>query len=88
VAAFARAIRSGVPDVSQRIAKALAATGVEFLDCGVAGGPAGAAAGKLSAMVGGEAAALAAAEPCMAHCMAKIVHVGPAGVPRRPLPSG
>jgi 3-hydroxyisobutyrate dehydrogenase len=71
---------SGVPDVSQRIhAKLAAESGVSFLDCGVAGGPAGAKNGVLAAMVGGEAAPLAEAEPVMQSVMGKIVHVGPSG---------
>lgn len=71
---------SGVPDVSQRIhAKLAEDAGVAFLDCGVAGGPAGAAKGNLAAMVGGDAAPLETALPTMEHIMGKIVHVGPSG---------
>ena len=71
---------SGVPDVSQRIYGKLAdSSGVAFLDCGVAGGPKGAEAGSLAAMVGGDDDALAAALPTMGHVMGKIVHVGPSG---------
>lgn len=71
---------SGVPDVSQRIyAKVADACGAKFLDCGVAGGPKGAEAGALAAMVGGDADALATASPVMAHVMGKVVHVGPSG---------
>ena len=50
---------SGVPDVTQRIYAKLADVDVHFLACGVAGGPAGAEAGTLAAMVGGDAEALA-----------------------------
>ena len=71
---------SGVPDLSQRIyAKLKADCSVAFLDCGVAGGPAGARAGTLAAMAGGDADALALALPAMNHIMGNIVHVGPSG---------
>lgn len=71
---------SGVPAVTQRIyAKLAEQSSVHFLDSGVAGGPAGAKAGTLAAMVGGDAAPLAAAEPVMQSVMGKIVHVGPSG---------
>jgi 3-hydroxyisobutyrate dehydrogenase len=70
---------SGVPDVSKRVNAKLLAEGVHFLDCGVAGGPAGAKSGKLAAMVGGCPDQLAAALPVMGHLMGKIVHIGPAG---------
>ena len=60
---------SGVPDVTQRIYAKLADVDVHFLDCGVAGGPAGAEAGSLAAMVGGDAEALATVRcPASATC--------------------
>ena len=42
---------SGVPSMSQEIAKDLKSADVSFLDCGVAGGPIAAEAGTLSGMV-------------------------------------
>ncbi len=53
--------------------------GIGFLDAPVSGGQAGAEAGKLSAMVGGDEATFAAAEPVMRAYAATIVHIGPAG---------
>jgi 3-hydroxyisobutyrate dehydrogenase len=70
---------SGVPVTSQKISAALEAHGVHFLDCGVAGGPAGAAAGNLTAMVGGSEDKLKAAIPTMENVMGKIVYIGPSG---------
>jgi len=72
---------SGVPNVSIGIHQKLKECGVDFLDCGVAGGPAGAAAGGLSAMVGGDDSAFNTAQERIAtFCNdAKIVHVGPSG---------
>ena len=43
---------SGVPQTSKQIAEELQQHGVCFIDAGVAGGPAGAEAGTLTAMVG------------------------------------
>jgi 3-hydroxyisobutyrate dehydrogenase len=71
---------SGVPDTSRRIAERLhGECGVHFLDCGVAGGPAGAEAGTLAAMVGGDEGVLERALPTMAHVMGKITHIGGSG---------
>lgn len=70
---------SGVPDDSKRIAAKLEVSGVSFLDCGVAGGPKGAEAGNLAAMVGGDQAKLTEAQPVMDSVMGKIVHIGPSG---------
>lgn len=53
--------------------------GVDYLDTPVSGGPAGAAAGTLAMMVGGEAAALERARPVLARVAARIVHVGASG---------
>ena len=52
---------SGRPAVSRRVGAALAAQGVDYLDVGVSGGVAGAAAGTLKLMIGGDAAVVAAA---------------------------
>lgn len=56
-----------------------AAAGVDYLDTPVSGGPAGAAAGTLAMMVGGEAAALDRARPVLDRLAARIVHVGASG---------
>lgn len=67
------------PGVSRALATALAARGHGFLDAPVSGGPAGAAAGKLSFMAGGDEADFNAAEPQLSALGAKILHVGPSG---------
>lgn len=53
--------------------------GVDYLDTPVSGGPAGAAAGTLAMMVGGDAAALDRARPVLDRVAARIVHVGASG---------
>ena len=72
---------SGIPAVSKAIAERLSSLGVDYLDFGVAGGPSGAAAARLSGMVGGSEAALRRAMPIVAlFCNADAVHhMGPPG---------
>jgi 3-hydroxyisobutyrate dehydrogenase-like beta-hydroxyacid dehydrogenase len=53
--------------------------GVGFLDAPVSGGQAGAENGKLTIMVGGDAAAYAQAEPVLAHYARAVTHMGPSG---------
>jgi 3-hydroxyisobutyrate dehydrogenase len=69
--------------VSARLARRLAEAGCErglkVVDAPVSGGQAGAEAGKLAVMCGGEAADVEAARPLIAAYGARIVHVGPAG---------
>lgn len=67
------------PDVSRRIAAAGAEAGVRVLDAPVSGGEAGAVEGRLSIMVGGEAADVEAARPVLEAVGKTIVHVGPHG---------
>jgi 3-hydroxyisobutyrate dehydrogenase len=67
------------PEVSRRLAAALAGAGHGFLDAPVSGGPAGAAAGTLAVMVGGGEADLAEAQPVLEALAAKVVHVGASG---------
>ncbi len=50
-----------------------------YLDAPVSGGPAGAAAGTLAMMVGGDAAALDRARPALEHLATRIIHVGGPG---------
>lgn len=68
---------------SSRLATAIHArareVGVDFLDAPVSGGQSGAEAGRLTVMVGGDAAALAKARPWMAAYAANIAHIGPSG---------
>ena len=65
--------------VSRRLHALCAARGVGFLDAPVSGGPAGARAGALTFMIGGEAADLERARPAIAALAAKLIHVGPPG---------
>ena len=53
--------------------------GVFYLDAPVSGGPAGAAAGSMAMMVGGDAAALERAKPILQHLTARLLHIGPSG---------
>ena len=55
------------------------AQGVFYLDAPVSGGPAGAAAGSMAMMVGGDAAALERATPILQHLTARLLHIGPSG---------
>jgi 3-hydroxyisobutyrate dehydrogenase-like beta-hydroxyacid dehydrogenase len=56
-----------------------AAKGAEFLDAGISGGAAAAAAGTLTLMVGGDAAALGWVRPALAAFSSAIHHMGPSG---------
>ncbi len=67
------------PDVSAELAGQARERGLRILDAPVSGGEAGAVAGTLSIMVGGEAADFGAAGPVLAAVGATIVHVGPSG---------
>ena len=60
-------------------AGALAAKGMEFLDCPVSGGTEGARAGTLSIMVGGEPRTVERAKPVLEAMGRSITHLGPAG---------
>jgi len=67
------------PATARRVSEAARAKGLGFLDCPVSGGPAGAAAGTLTIMVGGEAAVLERARPLLEAIGRTIVHCGAAG---------
>jgi 3-hydroxyisobutyrate dehydrogenase-like beta-hydroxyacid dehydrogenase len=69
------------PAVARELAGRCAERGMAYLDCPVSGGPTGADAGTLAFMCGGDAAALAAAEPAL-DAMGdpdKRFHCGPVG---------
>jgi len=70
---------SGDPATSQRIAARLAEHGVGFIDAPVSGGVIGAENGKLTIMVGGDAALLERAMPVLKAMGEKIVHCGGIG---------
>ncbi len=67
------------PELSRRIASALAGQGVAFLDAPVSGGPRGAEQGTLAVMVGGEATALEQVRPVLEAFGRNIFHMGPVG---------
>lgn len=64
------------PASSRKIAAAATARGLDFLDAPVSGGTAGAAAGTLSFMVGGAAAALERARPLLGKMGRNLFHAG------------
>ncbi|QLH15959.1 NAD(P)-dependent oxidoreductase [Paracoccus pantotrophus] len=67
------------PAVTRALAARLAAMGHGFLDAPVSGGPAGAAKGALTMMIGGSAADLADARPVIEALSARAIHVGDSG---------
>lgn len=67
------------PGISRKIAADLAKRGHGFLDAPVSGGPAGAATGNLSFMIGGDEADFVAAQDQLTAMGAKVLHVGPSG---------
>ena len=67
------------PDLARRLAAAFAARGAAFIDAPVSGGEAGAKAGKLSVMCGGDAPAVDRARPILEAYAARVVHIGPSG---------
>ncbi|MEG0447915.1 MAG: 3-hydroxyisobutyrate dehydrogenase, partial [Comamonas sp.] len=64
---------------SQKVAKAAAAAGIDFIDAPVSGGTGGAIAGTLTFMVGGSDAQLARAQPLLEKMGANIFHAGAVG---------
>ena len=70
---------SGHPGESQKIASDLLSQEVVFFDCAVSGGLAGAVAGNLTAMVGGDQKSFPQVEHIIAAFAKNIVHLGPIG---------
>jgi len=68
------------PDVERAQHEAVSATGAEYLDSPVSGGTAGAEAGRLTLMVGGDATTLERARPALDPFSGLIVHVGGPGM--------
>ena len=62
-----------------KIAATLKAQHIDYIDCPVSGGAAGARAATLSMMAGGDLAAFKQIEPMLAHLGKTIRHVGPSG---------
>ena len=67
------------PAVATQLRQRLAQRGIELVDAPVSGGPAGAEAGNLVAMVGASTTAYEQASEILQHTCAKAVHVGAAG---------
>ena len=66
-------------NVARELAAAASQHGLDFLDCPVSGGQAGAEAGSLTVMAGGDEAAFAHAEPLIKSYAGSIRRMGPAG---------
>jgi len=64
---------------ARHVAERVSAAGAAFLDAPVSGGVDGARNGKLTVMVGGDAAVLNRIEPVIASYAARITHMGAAG---------
>jgi 3-hydroxyisobutyrate dehydrogenase len=67
------------PVASRKVAQAAVARGLAFIDAPVSGGTAGAAAGTLTFIVGGETAALERARPYLEKMGRNIFHAGGSG---------
>lgn len=67
------------PETARQAAALLAAAGAQFLDAPVSGGVEGARNGKLSVMVGGDAAALERARPALEAYAARVTFMGAVG---------
>ena len=67
------------PNVSRRVAAALASKGVRFMDAPVSGGSVGAENATLAIMAGGAAEDVNAARPILSAMGANIIHVGAVG---------
>ena len=68
-----------MPAAARRLAEALAARSLRFLDAPVSGGQLGAQNGTLTIMVGGDADALEAARPALQAYSSAITHLGSSG---------
>jgi 3-hydroxyisobutyrate dehydrogenase len=72
-------LTSSLPATTRHMAAALAPLGVDFLDCPLSGGVAGARAGTLTAMVGGDRDLLERARPVLAAFATNVRWAGPLG---------
>jgi 3-hydroxyisobutyrate dehydrogenase len=72
-------LTSSQPSTTRRMAAALAPVGVEFLDSPLSGGVAGARAGTLTAMVGGDQELLERVRPVLTAFASNVRWAGPAG---------
>jgi 3-hydroxyisobutyrate dehydrogenase-like beta-hydroxyacid dehydrogenase len=67
------------PTLTERLARAAAARGVDFLDCPVSGTSAMVAQGDGLIIAGGDPAVVARWRPVLESMLSRVVHVGPAG---------
>jgi 3-hydroxyisobutyrate dehydrogenase len=72
-------LSTAAPASTVAIHERLAARGVAYVDAGISGGAAGAEAGTLTIMAGGDPEALDAARPVLAHFAATVHHMGASG---------
>lgn len=70
---------TGSPAMAKRLDEAARSKGARFVESPVTGSKAGAAAGTLTLMCGGEDASLAQAKPVLDAISSKLIHVGPVG---------
>lgn len=67
------------PVETRKLARRAAQRGIEYLDAGMSGGPAGILAGKLTLMMGGDAKVLSRIRKYLAPFVGNISHLGPLG---------
>ena len=67
------------PVESRKLARRAAKAGIDYLDAGMSGGPAGILAGKLTLMIGGDARVLRKTRPFLTPFVENVFHLGPLG---------
>ncbi len=67
------------PAETRKLARRTAGRGIQYIDAGMSGGPAGILAGKLTLMVGGDAKVLARIKRHLASFAENIFYLGPSG---------
>ena len=67
------------PVETRKLARRAARAGIDYLDAGMSGGPAGILAGKLTLMIGGDAKVLRKTRPFLAPFVENVFHLGPLG---------
>lgn len=72
-------LTTSYPADTRRLAESASDAGRAYLDCGMTGGAAGADAGTLTLMIGGDEDAVARTRPVLERIAAKLFHVGPSG---------
>ena len=72
-------LTTSYPADTLRLAEKARAAGRAYIDCGMTGGAAGAAAGTLTLMAGGDPDAMGRVRPVMDAIAAKVFHVGKSG---------